>query len=69
VARTIHWALVITLVVMPVSVVVSTYAGGSDITVFGWQIIPNVTNHAVVSFSAIHKLKVIPRNEALHDCL
>jgi cytochrome b561 len=68
-ARTVHWTLVVSLIVMPLSGIVSTYAGGYDITVFGWQIIPDVPNHAVVPPGAIHKLKVIPRNEPLHDFL
>jgi cytochrome b561 len=68
-AKTVHWTLVVALVVMPLSGLVSTYAGGYDITVFGWQIIPDVPNHAIVPANAIHKLKVIPRSEALHDFL
>jgi cytochrome b561 len=68
-ARTVHWTLVVALVVMPVSGIVSTYAGGYDITVFGLTLIPDVPNHAIVAADAIHKLKVIPRSEALHDFL
>jgi cytochrome b561 len=68
-AKTVHWTLVIALIVMPLSGIVSTYAGGYDITVFGWTFIPDVPNHAVVPPGAIHKLKVIPRNESMHDFL
>jgi cytochrome b561 len=68
-AKLVHWTLVVALVVMPLSGLLSTYAGGYDITVFGWQIIPDVPNHAIVPANAIHKLKVTPRSEALHDFL
>jgi cytochrome b561 len=68
-AKTVHWTLIVSLLVMPLSGILSTYAGGYDITVFGWQIIPDVPNHAIVPAGAIHKLKVIPRNEAMHDFL
>lgn len=68
-AKTVHWTLVVALLVMPLSGILSTYAGGYDITVFGWQLIPDVPNHAAVPVGAIHKLKVIPRNGALHDDL
>jgi len=68
-ARLVHWTLVVALVTMPLTGIVSTYAGGYDITVFGWQIIPDVPNHAHVAANAIHKLRVTPRNEALHDFL
>jgi len=68
-AKVVHWTLVVALVVMPLSGLLSTYAGGYDITVFGWQIIPDVPNHAIVPANAIHKLKVTPRSEALHDFL
>jgi cytochrome b561 len=68
-AKTVHWTLVIALVVMPVTGLVSGYAGGYDITVFGWQILPDNPNHAIVAADAIHKLRVTPRSEALHDFL
>lgn len=68
-AKIVHWTLVVALLVMPLSGIVSTYAGGYDITVFGWQIIPDIPNHAIVPAGAIHKLKVIPRNEGMHDFL
>jgi cytochrome b561 len=68
-ARIVHWTLVLALVVMPLSGLVSTWAGGYDTTVFGWQLHPDNPNHAVLPADAIHKLKVIPRNEALHDFL
>jgi len=68
-ARTVHWTLVVALVAMPLSGLVSGYMGGYDITVFGWTLIPDVPNHAIVPADAIHKLKVIPRNNAMHDFL
>jgi cytochrome b561 len=68
-AKIVHWTLVVALVVMPLSGLVSGYAGGYDITVFGWQILPDNPNHAVVAADAIHKLRVNPRSEALHDFL
>ncbi len=68
-AKTVHWTLAIALLVMPLSGLVSGYMGGYDITVFGWQIIPDVPNHAVVPADAIHKLRVIPRSEKMHDFL
>jgi cytochrome b561 len=68
-ARIVHWTLVVALVVMPLSGLVSTYAGGYDVTVFGWQILPDNPNHAIVAADAIHKLKVTPRNGTLHDDL
>jgi cytochrome b561 len=37
--------------------------------VFGWTLIHDVPNHAIVPAGAIHKLRVIPRNEWLHDFL
>ncbi|SRR5258706_9569287 len=68
-AKLVHWALLIALLVMPMTGIVSTYAGGYDITVFGLTLIPDVPNHAIVAADAIHKLKVTPRNEWLHDFL
>ncbi len=68
-AKLVHWTLIIAMVVMPLSGLVSSYAGGYDMTVFGWQILPDNPNNAVVPAGAIHKDKVIPRNEALHDFL
>ena len=68
-AKTVHWTLVVALVVMPLTGLVSGYAGGYDITVFGWQILPDNPNHAIVAADAIHKLKVTPRNGTLHDDL
>lgn len=68
-AKIVHWTLVISLFVMPISGIVSTYAGGYDITVFGVTLLPDVPNYAPLPPGAIHKLKVIPRNEALHDFL
>jgi cytochrome b561 len=68
-AKTVHWTLALAMVVMPLSGLLSGYAGGYDVTVFGWQIIPDVPNHAIVAADAIHKLKVIPRSEAMHDFL
>lgn len=68
-AKLVHWALIIATVVMPLSGLVSSYAGGYDMTVFGWQILPDNPNHAIVAADAIHKLKVNPRSEALHDFL
>jgi cytochrome b561 len=52
-ARTVHWTLVVSLLVMPLTGLISGYAGGYDI----------------VAADAIHKLKVNPRSEALHDFL
>ena len=68
-AKTVHWTLAVAMVVMPLSGLVSGYMGGYDITVFGWTLIPDVPNHAIVAADAIHKLKVIPRSEAMHDFL
>lgn len=68
-AKAVHWTLVVALVVMPLTGLISGYAGGYDITVFGWQILPDNPNHAIVAADAIHKLRVNPRSEALHDFL
>ena len=68
-ARAVHWTLLMATVVMPLSGLVSSWAGGYDTTVFGWQLLPDNPNHAVVGADAIHKDKVNPRNEALHDVL
>lgn len=68
-AKMVHWTLIVAMVVMPLSGLVSSYAGGYDMTVFGWQILPDNPNHAIVPADAIHKLKVSPRSEALHDFL
>jgi cytochrome b561 len=68
-ARTVHWTLVVALVVLPLTGLISGYAGGYDITVFGWQILADNPNNAIVAADAIHKLKVNPRSEALHDFL
>lgn len=66
-AKLVHWTLLIALLVMVLSGIVSTYAGGYDITVFGFTLIPDVPNHAVLPPGAIHKLRVIPRSQPLHD--
>jgi cytochrome b561 len=68
-ARIVHWTLLLSLLLLPISGLVSSYAGGYDLTVFGWQLIPDNPNHAIVAADAIHKLRVTPRNEALHDGL
>jgi cytochrome b561 len=68
-AKIVHWTLLLSLIIMPVTGLVSGYAGGYDITVFGWQIIPDNPNHAIVPADAIHKLRVNPRSEIWHDDL
>jgi cytochrome b561 len=68
-AKVVHWTLLIATVVMPLSGLVSSYAGGYDMTVFGWQILPDNPNNALVGADAIHKDKVNPRNQDLHDFL
>lgn len=68
-ARVVHWTLIVSLLAMPLTGLISGYAGGYDITVFGWQILPDNPNHAIVAADAIHKAKVNPRSEWLHDFL
>lgn len=68
-AKTVHWTLLLCLLIMPITGLVSGYAGGYDITVFGWTLIPDNPNHAIVPADAIHKLRVNPRSEVWHDDL
>ena len=68
-AKCVHVTLLAATLVLPLSGLVSSHAGGYDTTVFGWQILPDNPNHAVVGADAIHKDKVNPRNAALHDVL
>lgn len=66
-AKLVHWTLLTAIVVMPLSGIVSSYAGGFEISVFGWQIIPENVNHAVINLSPTGRVRVTPRSEALHD--
>lgn len=68
-AKVVHWALVVAMLVMPLSGMVSSYAGGFDISVFGWTVIPENRPSTAVDPGSTRRPKVIPRSPALHDFL
>ena len=57
-AKLVHWTLLLATVILPLSGLVSSYAGGYDTTVFGWQLLPDNPNHAIVGADAIHRDKI-----------
>jgi cytochrome b561 len=58
VAHGVHWALLIATIVMPLSSIVMTLAGGRDLVLFGWTVIgAGAQNEGLAGFSKeVHEI-------------
>jgi cytochrome b561 len=59
-ARFVQWTLIICTVIMPISGMVSSVAGGNDLTVFGLQFIADNPDPS-------GKLRVLPYSKFMHE--
>jgi cytochrome b561 len=61
-AKIVHWVMIVATVIMPLSGMVSAFVGGHDLTLYGWELLADNPDPS-------GKLRVLPRNEALHEFL
>ncbi len=59
-ARFVHWTLIVCSLLMPISGMVSSVAGGNDLSVFGLELIADNPDPA-------GKLRVLPHSSFVHD--